>query len=237
MLAACSKAESPVTDKSDPGVTPKPPEIKVELSGVTLAEDCGDGQPTKPLAPPPVKTPPTAAAADEAAPPAAASRAAPSAKIAAGSGMQDPASSMPSAGACAPGARCGGIPQPACEQTAMQLLVGVPDKAFATKLSIKTVELLDDKGTVVGTLTARAPSKWDGKGTYVTWDEAVTAAGGSVAVSYKLSAPDWNKLTGGIWNAASKKFALRVTVSISDKERTIEKQAIVPVMPEPPVAT
>lgn len=227
VLAACSKAESPVTDRPDPGLAPKAPEIKVELSGVTLAEDCADGRPTKPTAPPPVK----AAAGSNVSSDPSASMPPPNAKAA------SVAADMPSAGACAPGVPCGGIPQPACEQTAMQLLVGVPAGAVATKLKIKTVELLDDKGAVAGTLTARAPSKWDGQGTYVTWDEAVTPAGGSVAVSYKLSAPDWNKLTGGIWNAASKKFALRVTVSISDKDRTIEKQAIVAVMPEPPVAT
>ena len=66
---------------------------------------------------------------------------------------------------------------------------------------------------------------------------AVTPTTGSLAVSYKLSAPDWNKLAGGQWQAASKKFALRVTVSISDKDRTVEKQSIVPAMPEPAVAT
>lgn len=219
MLAACSKAESPVTERPDPGLAPKTPAIKVELSGVTLAENCADGQPTKPLAPPPVKQPASAGSSSQPAPAGEAAAV---------------AADMPASGSCAPGMRCGGFPQPACEQTAMQLLVGVPDGAVATTLKIKTVELLDDKGAVVGTLTARAPSKWDGKGTYVAWDEAVT---GSVAVSYKLSAPDWNKLTGGIWNAASKKFALRVTVAVSDKDRTIEKQAIVPVMPEPPVAT
>lgn len=226
MLAACSKADSPVPDKPDPGLAPTPPAIKVELSGVTLAEDCADGQRTKPLAPPPVKQ-----AGSGAPSPEATSMPPPSAKTAA------VAADMPSAGACARGAHCGGLPQPACEQTAMQLLVYVPAGAVATKLAIKTVELLDDKGAVVGTLTARAPSQWDGKGAYVTWNEAVTPTTGSLAVSYKLSAPDWNKLTGGIWNAASKKFSMRVTVSISDKDRTLEKQAIVPVMPEPPVAT
>lgn len=228
MLAACSRADSPTTDRPEPGLAPKPPQITVELAGVTLSEDCSAGQPTKPLAPPPVK--PSKAAADQAAPsspPAAA----------AGSGMQDPASARMAAGSCAQGMPCGGLPQPACEQTAMQLLVGVPAGAIATTLKIKTVELLDDKGAVAGTLTAREPSKWDGQGTYVAWDEAITPSGGSVAVSYKLTAPEWTKLTGGIWNAASKKFALRVTVSISDKDRTIEKQSLVPVMPEPPVAT
>jgi len=85
-------------------------------------------------------------------------------------------------------------------------------------------------------LTARAPSKWDGKGAYVAWDEAI-AGKGDLAVSYKLTAPDWNKVTNGRWDANSKRFALRVTVSISDKDRTIEKQSIVPTAPEPAVAT
>lgn len=117
----------------------------------------------------------------------------------------------------------------------MQIAVQIPDGATATKIEIKQVELLDDSGKSVATLTARAPSKWSGSA-YVAWDEAIAGKGDLVA-SYKLSAPDWNKLTGGRWQAASKRFSLRVTVSISDKDRTIEKQSIVPTTPEPAVAT
>lgn len=228
-MVACSKAESPKpetpTKDDGPGVAPRAPEIKVELAGVNLADDCGDGVPTKPLMPPPAKT-----AASSASMPAA------------GSSSQ-PAADMPApnakiaAGACAPGAHCGGIPQPACEQTAMQLQVFVPDGASPTKLQIKNVEVLQD-GKSVGTLTARAPSRWDGSSTYVPWDEAVSASGGGLVASYKLSAPDWNKIAnGGRWAAAGKQFTLRVTVAISNKDRTIEKQSIVVVAPEPAVAT
>ena len=216
VVVACSKAEPPSATPDDkPGLSPRAPQINVALAGVTLAEDCPDGVPTKPLAPPATASAGSAATA-----------------------ASEPAAAMPklAAGACAPGVHCGGPPQPACEQTAMQLAVQVPAGASATKIQIKQVELLDS-GKVVGVLTARAPSKWDGKGAYVTWDEAVAAAQADLAVSYKLSAPDWAKLTNGRWNAASKKFALRVTVTISDKDRTIEKQSIVPAMPEPAVAT
>jgi hypothetical protein len=215
LLFGCAKSEP--TKDPGPAVTPVAPEITVALAGVTLADDCGDGAPTKPLPPPP-------------------------SPAAAGSGQQpaSPAASMPaaesvSAGACA-GPGCGALPQPACEQTSMQVALRAPAGAAATKIRIKQIELLDHTGKSVGTLTARAPSKWDGKGTYVSWDEAL-AAGTELVASYKLSAPDWTTLTGGRWNAPSKRFSLRVTVTISDKDRTIEKQSIVPTTPEPAVAT
>jgi hypothetical protein len=218
-LLSCSKADS---TKTEPGVAPSSPEIKVALAGVTLAEDCADGIPTKPLAPPQktaATTPPHGASAGSSSQPAA--------SVAASDSI--------SAGACAPGLHCGGIPQPACEQTAMQIAIQVPDGTTATKIKIKQVELLDDTGKAIASLTARAPSKWNGSA-YVGWDEAISGKGDLVA-SYKLTAPDWNKLTGGRWQAASKRFSLRVTVSISDKDRTIEKQSIVPTTPEPAVAT
>lgn len=211
-----------MTDDKGPGVTPRTPEIKVELAGVALGDDCAEGVRTKPLAPPPA-APASAGSASN-----ATSSAQPPASMPAGGGV--------SAGACATPNGCGAMPQPACEQTAMQLSVQVPDGAAATKLEIKQVELLDDAGKSMGMLTARGPSRWDGKGTYVTWDEAIAGGKNELAISYKLSSPDWSKV-GGRWSAAGKKFALRVTMSISDKDRTIEKQAVVVIMPEAAVST
>jgi hypothetical protein len=217
-IAGCSKAEP--AEKSDPTVAPPPPqpEVSVVLSGVTLADDCADGQPTKPTRPP-AKTAAKPAAEPE--PPAA-----PAAAMA-----------MPSAGACADPKNCHGptYHQPPCEQTAMQLSwssIGAPP----TSLKIKRVELLDASGKVIDTLTARAPTRWDDKtSTYVPWDETIGQP--SLATSYKLGSPDWNKISNGRWNAHSMRFMLRVTVTIGNAERTIEKQSITPAMIEPAVAT
>ena len=126
---------------------------------------------------------------------------------------------------------------PACEQTAMQLSVQVPAGASATKIKIKRVELVDDAGKPFSTLTARAASKWDGRGAYVPWDESVAAGKTEFAVSYKLTSPDWSKLAGGKMEAAGKKFTMRVTVTISDKDSTVEKQSTVVITPEPSVVT
>lgn len=220
VMVACSKAESPTTVPDDPRphVTPRAPEVKVELAGVTLADDCADTVRTKPLAPPPAR----------AAAPASARTAiikAPSASMERGT----------VAGDCAE-PNCG-MPAPACEQTAMQLSVKVPDGAAVTKLRIKRVELLDAGGKPFGTLTARAASKWNGTDAYVPWDETIAAGKSDFAVSYKLTSPDWNKIAGGKWGAAGKKFTLRVTVMVSDKDSTVEKQATVEITPEPAVVT
>jgi hypothetical protein len=212
-FVACSKAE-PTSSPNDPGVAPRSAEIAVELAGVTLAEDCGDSVKTKPPQPPAQPRQDKAAAIMPA----------------------QPAAEM-SVGACATPGGCGSLPQPACEQTAMQLSLKVPDGVSASTIKIKTVELLDSTGKTVATLVSRAPSKWDGKGAYVTWDEAVPAGKADHSVSYKLTAPDWNALTGGRWNAPSKRFNLRVTVTIGNREKTIEKQSIQPATPEPHVVT
>ena len=198
VMVACSKAEPP---EQEPAVSPKRPEVKVELAGVTLGDDCADGVTTQPIAPP-----------------------------------SAPAASAPrpeAAGDC-------GLPGcltrvNACEQTVMQLALDVPADAAATTFKIKRVELLDDQGTLFSTLTARAPSRWNGRA-YVAWDETVATGKTTLAVSYKLSAPDWSK-THGKLGASGKRFTLRVTTAISDRERTIEKQAIVLVMPEPAAVT
>lgn len=202
-VVACSKAEPPAPPDDKPAVTPKAPEIEVELAGVTLADDCADGVSTKPTASPVLE--PNAASAPR--------------------GV--------AAGDCG-GPNCGAS-RSACEQTAMQLAVQVPDGAAATKIAIKRVELLDDKGAVFSTLTARDASKWNGSA-YVKWDEAIATGKASFGVSYKLSSPEWTKL-GGKAAGMGKMFTLRAVVTVSDKDRTIEKQATVSISIEPAAVT
>lgn len=210
-LVACSKTTS------SPEIAPKPvpaSDVSVELSGVTLADDCGEaGQ-----APPPVTKPDPKDSKD--------------AKVEA---KQDPnASQTISAGACADITNCHGPTQPPCQATSMQLSLRAPADAKAATIHVTKVELLDG-GKVVDVLTARKPSKW-ADSSYVTWDEAI-AAGQTLATSYMLSAPSWDKLTQGRYNAHNKVFNLRVTVTINNAEKTIEKQSIQPAIFEPAVST
>jgi hypothetical protein len=213
-VIGCARAETTDTT-TDPKVVPVST-VGVELSSVTLADDCGDNGPNiKPL-PPPGNT--KAVNQDPAPKEAASERRAPASDIA--------------AGACAEGANCGGPGPRQCESTSMQ--VSIKGNGQKTKIKVKQVELLDSSGKVVANLTARKPMKWDGSG-YVAWDESVD--GGDVSASYLLSAPDWNQLTKGRWNAANHRFQLRVTITVGDKDRQIDKQSIVPALPEPEVVT
>jgi len=210
-VAACSKDTGTGTNSDKaPGFGKAVPEVNVELSGVTLADDCGD---VTTRVPPPSPPPSTK-----------------DAKVA-----KPSAAESISAGGCADPSNCHGPTQPPCEPTSMQLSLRAPADAKAATLRITKVELLDG-GKVVDTLTARKPSKWDDKGAYVTWDEAI-APNQTIQASYLMSPPDWNKLTGGKYNAHTKVFNLRVTFTTGNAEKTIEKQAITPVAIEPAVST
>jgi hypothetical protein len=122
-----------------------------------------------------------------------------------------------------------------CAQTSMQLVLKATPAAKATTIKIKKVELLDDKRKLLEVLTARQPSKWSGK-KYDKWNEAI-AASETLQTSYLLATPNWRKLTNGRRNAHTKKFQIRVTVTVGTTDRTIEKQAIAAAMIEPDVDT
>jgi hypothetical protein len=122
-----------------------------------------------------------------------------------------------------------------CEQTSMQLSVRAPAGAKPTTIRIKKVELLDPKGKLLQVLAVREAARWTDRG-YVAWDQTIRAAE-TVAASYALEAPSWDKLTNGRYNAHSKTFQLRVTVTVGTANRTVEKQSITPAMLPPPVPT
>lgn len=185
-------------------------DVAVELASVTLADDCGS--------PPP--PPPSPAFAQ---PPAAPSRSAPRKP-------STPAAAEPAD--CAVGG-CGS--RRGCEQTSMQLSLRAPAGARPTTIRIKKVELLDGKGKLLQVLAARAPTRWTDK-SYVAWDQQI-GAGETLATSYALESPSWDKLTNGRYNAHSKTFQLRVTVTVGTANKTVEKQSITPAMLPPPVPT
>jgi hypothetical protein len=188
-----------------------PDDITIELSSVTLADNC----PTPAVQPPPpggfAKPPPAQTQRESQTQPQAAR----------GSCARPP---CPSIGRSR-----------ACEQTSMQLAFSQAG-AKQTTIQIKRVELLDDKGKLLQTLTASMPAQWDAaKGSYIAWDGAL-AAKSSVKSTYRLTAPDWNKL-GGRFNAQARKFQLRVIVTVGGADRTVEKTSIIPAHIEPMVVT
>lgn len=121
-----------------------------------------------------------------------------------------------------------------CAQTSMQLSVTTPPKLAATAIKIKKVELLDDKGKLLETLTASKASKWAGKA-YVPWNESV-AANEKLVASYLLTTPNWSKV-GGRRAATSKKFQLRVTLNIGGKDKAIDRKVTAAAFMDPQIDT
>jgi hypothetical protein len=68
--------------------------------------------------------------------------------------------------------------------------------AGSATVRVVSVRLLDaTRGTLLDTLTARDPQAWTGT-IYVPWDGTISA-GQSVRATFKVSAPDWNRLGDG----------------------------------------
>lgn len=144
-----------------------------------------------------------------------------------------PTPDEPVHGSCAEGSECNFGRHPSCEQTSLQLSFHA--NGAATKIQIKKIELLDTSGKQLGTLQPRKPTKWSDSGAYVEWDQVV-AAGATMKASYSLSAPDWDKLPGGRFDATTT-YKVRVVVTVGDKEQSFEKEATVSATQEAPVVT
>lgn len=191
---------------------PTSPDVMVELAAVTLGDDCGGAVP-----------PPVAGAAPSATPLVASRPAKPAPYTPAGAPMP-------------PGDICEGCSYtPHCDQTSMQLSLKATAGAGTTSIKVKRVELLDSRGKRIADLTSRAPTRWNGDA-YEAWNQSIDA-GQRLSASYTLTAPNWDELTGGRWNAHTKTFQLRVTLTVGSKDRTVDKQSITPALLEPPVPT
>jgi hypothetical protein len=164
-----------------PAPTPTPPAraaARIELTAVTLADDCGGAAP-----------------------------------------YQAPAQSHTRVKGAASAARSD-RQRARCEQTSMQLAIIADD---AATLQIKSVELFDESGTSLGTLTASKPTRWSAaKSIYEAWDESV-AADSTSNVSYVLSQPSY---PGDRWNRT---FLLKTVVSVGGVDQTAQKSVTISV--------
>lgn len=198
LVAACTKAGTgresapgePTPTTQAPAVAPipakttaPPPPAKVaarvELTAVTLADDCGGT--------PPVQAPAKSAMK-----------------------KQEEADTKGKA------KRDVSFAKRRCEQTSMQLSIVAGD---AASIHVKSVELFDDAGKSLGTLTADKPTKWDdASSTYAAWDETI-AAGSTSSVSYVLSQPKWDQI-GNRWNRT---YTLKTVVSVGGVDQATQK--------------
>jgi hypothetical protein len=111
---------------------------------------------------------------------------------------------------------CGGY----CRQTSLQITftvtaVGGAPVDFVNPVTITAVRFLDSAtGASLDALTPREPQRWEGA-QYVAWDSTLRGFGETRA-SFKLSAPDWNRIgSGNTWSTYGRAYRLEVTVVVN----------------------
>jgi hypothetical protein len=114
----------------------------------------------------------------------------------------------------------------------MQLALHAHAKSATIK--VRRIEILDGDGKRLDVLTSSQPTTWKEVGKYEPWDESI-AANDSMAVSYTLSAPNWDKLLAGRFG--DQMFRVRVTVAVGGQDRVSEKSVHAVAAPEPMIET
>lgn len=110
----------------------------------------------------------------------------------------------------------------ACEQSSIQLAIVAPADATATKLTVKSVELLLESGTLVGKLEVRAPSVWSDDNGYTPWNENVEPDQ-DLSVTYAMTQPDWS----GVADRWNQTFTVKAVVTIAGTDTTVEHAVVV----------
>lgn len=229
-VAACGSTPAKTDPAQPPNLPNLPPNdnlvvkktVQIAVAAVTLGEDCQQLDPQVAAA---SATPPDSPVASKSKPPATAGQRRPprpeDVARPAGDMMHDPMTHQSNSG------------ESYCEQTAIQLQI--TSTRDATSITLRNVELLDDKGQALGTLTARQPTRWDdATSQYTAWDLSV-AAGASEKVSWVLSTPVWSNLGMTRTEAANHTFRVRVTIGAAGGDQVVDGQARVVVV-SPPTA-
>ncbi len=99
----------------------------------------------------------------------------------------------------------------------MQLSVVAVADAPQAQLSVAKVELFDDKGALIGELTARAPMVWSEDGTYQAWDQSI-AGGQDLSVSYALSEPPWRSVR----DPRDQTYVLKATLTVNGDKQLVQ---------------
>lgn len=113
-----------------------------------------------------------------------------------------------------------------CEQTSMQLAIVA---AADTNVRIKTVEVFDEGGKSLGTLTASKPTRWgDASSSYEAWDEKV-AAGQTTRASYVLSQPGF--VNHG--DSHDRTYTVKVVASVGGVDQPLQTTVMIVAQPAP----
>lgn len=113
-----------------------------------------------------------------------------------------------------------------CQQTSMQLSIAASKDAAVT---IKNVEVFDEKGTSLGTLATSKPTRWsDASSTYEAWDEKV-AAGQTALVSYVLAQPSFVNR----YDSHDRMFTVKVSASVGGVAQALQTTVMVVAQPAP----
>lgn len=114
----------------------------------------------------------------------------------------------------------GYAPRYRCEQTSMQLSIAA---ANDSAVQIKSVEVLDDAGTSLGTLGTSKPTRWsDAASAYEAWDQQV-GANQTALVSYVLSQPNFINR----YDSHDRMFTVKVTASIGGVDQALQTTVMV----------
>ena len=230
-VAACGSTPAKTDPAQPPNLPNLPPNdnlvvkktVQIAVAAVTLGEDCQRLDPQIAAVPAASSVVPASPVASKPKPPATAGQRRPlrpeDVLSPAGDGVHDYLSLQSNSG------------ESYCEQTAMQLQI--TSTGAATSIALRNVELLDDKGQVLGTLIARLPTRWDdATSQYSAWDLSV-AAGASLKVSWVLSTPVWSNLGMTRAEAANRIFRVRVTIGAAGGDHVLDGQARVVVVSPP----
>ena len=105
----------------------------------------------------------------------------------------------------------------ACDATSLQLSVMAGANAPATTLTVKSIEVVDEKGNKIADLAPTTTQSWDTKGgVYAPWDGKV-APGQDLQVRYSMNDPDWTKVK----NRRDKSYTMNVVVTIGGKDQSL----------------
>ena len=110
----------------------------------------------------------------------------------------------------------------------MQLVI---DGEVGADLHIKSVEVFDADGKLLGKLSASKPTRWsEQNAAYEPWDEKVGTT--PMAISYVLSQPSFVDQ----WDARDRTYTVKVTAALGGVDQPLKKTVLVVGRP-PPVPT